>query len=80
MKAFVKELFEKEWDMHDKVLCVMNAALMGLVVGFVFSPIKKGMQIWSHNGCNNGCNSGNNKGIPEKKEKADKEKKKKNQK
>ena len=77
MKAFVKELFEKEWDMHDKVLCVMNAALMGLVVGFVFSPIKKGMQIWSHNGCNNGCHSGNNNGTDEKKKKADKKKKEK---
>lgn len=26
----------------------------GLIVGFVFSPVKKGIALGSHNGCNNG--------------------------
>lgn len=56
MCDFVKGLFTKEWTLDDKVLCISVAALMGVVAGFLLSPIKSGVSVFSGNGCNNSGN------------------------
>lgn len=58
MCQFIKGLFAKEWTIYDKVLCVVTAALAGIVTGFLLSPIKKGMHIFSDNGSKNGSENG----------------------
>lgn len=59
MRQFLKGLFAKEWSIYDKVLCVVTAALLGLVSGFVFSPVKKGIHILNDNWSKNGSRNGN---------------------
>lgn len=58
VRTFIKGLFTKEWSIYDKVLCVTTAALAGLVTGFLFSPIKKGVHVLSDNGSKNGSGNG----------------------
>ncbi|MDO5519077.1 MAG: hypothetical protein Q4G58_01155 [bacterium] len=53
MCDFIKNLFTKDWDLDDKILMVSVTALAGIVIGFLFSPMKKGLNIMSGNGCNN---------------------------
>lgn len=52
----MKGLFTKEWTLDDKVLCISVAALLGVVAGFMISPIKSGVSVFSGNGCNNSGN------------------------
>lgn len=46
----MKEFFSREWICSDKVLAVATAFLSGLVLGFLFSPVKKGIYCGNHNG------------------------------
>lgn len=53
MSNFIKGFFEKEWSVEEKVLCIILAALAGVIVGFFTSPVKSGLQVASGNGCYN---------------------------
>lgn len=58
MKEFISEFINRSWTNEEKVLVVLSASLIGIVVGFIFSPLKKGISVFSHNGSNN-SNNGN---------------------
>lgn len=46
----MKEVCGSSWDMHDKVLVTACAFLFGMVIGFAFSPVKKGIYCGNNNG------------------------------
>lgn len=52
-KCKMKEFFEKDWTMTEKILFTAVAVLSGILVGFVFSPVKKGMKVLSEIGSHN---------------------------
>lgn len=70
-------MVEKVWDSlkkeHtplEKGLGIACAFLVGVIIGFVLSPVKKGIMLGSKNGCNNGSSNRNNSSsinLPEKK-------------
>lgn len=58
MKKEIMEIFEKEYTPLEKALAFSGALMLGVILGFIFSPVKKGILIGSKNGCNNhhnGC-------------------------
>lgn len=54
VKEILGEFAERDWTMAEKLLFGLVCLFGGLIVGFVFSPVKKGIALGSHNGCNNG--------------------------
>lgn len=46
----MNDFFNREWNLMDKKLIVLSAFLLGLVIGFLFSPSKKGIYCGNHNG------------------------------
>lgn len=58
MIAFLKGLFEKEWNKEEKVLVVCTVGLLGILTGFLLAPVKGDWKIFSENGCNSGNNNG----------------------
>jgi hypothetical protein len=58
MKQYITEFINRSWTREEKVLVVLCASLIGILVGFLFSPLKKGISLFSHNGSNN-SNNGN---------------------
>ena len=46
----MKEFFYKVWCPADKCLVLATASLLGVVVGFLISPIKKGIFCGNYNG------------------------------
>lgn len=46
----MKEFCWSSWDMHDKVLVTACAFFFGMIIGFAFSPVKKGIYCGNHNG------------------------------
>lgn len=58
MKKEIMAIFEREYTPLEKALAFSSALMLGIILGFIFSPIKKGISIGSKNGCNNhhnGC-------------------------
>ena len=47
----VKEVFEREWSGEEKVLIMLCCVLLGVIYGFLISPIKKGIS-FDNNGNN----------------------------
>ena len=45
----------RDWTPAEKILVATCCVLYGMILGFLFSPVKKGLTI----GCNNGNNYGN---------------------
>lgn len=41
----LKVFFERDWSMEEKMLILMNCILGGLVIGFIFSPFRKGITV-----------------------------------
>ena len=39
----VKEIFDREWSGEEKVLIMLCCVLLGVIYGFLISPIKKGI-------------------------------------
>lgn len=39
----VKEVFDREWSGEEKVLIMLCCLLLGVIYGFLISPIKKGI-------------------------------------
>ena len=52
-KCKVKEFFESDWTMSEKVLFTASAVLLGVLVGFLFSPFKGGVKVLSDLGAHN---------------------------
>lgn len=46
----MKEFMQKEWCITDKYLILTTTFLTGLILGFLFSPIKKGIYCGNNNG------------------------------
>ncbi|WP_312425938.1 hypothetical protein [Lacrimispora sp.] len=55
----MKNFFNREWSLPEKRLSIVSAFLFGCVLGFLFSPIKKGVYCGNHNG-------NRNESLPEK--------------
>lgn len=49
----VKDFFEREWTIPEKVLLIMCCVLFGVIQGFLLAPIKKGISCGNNNGSNN---------------------------
>ena len=48
----VKEVFDREWSGEEKVLIMLCCVLLGVIYGFLTSPIKKGISVGNNNGNN----------------------------
>lgn len=48
----VKEVFGREWSGEEKVLIMLCCVLLGVIYGFLISPIKKGISVGNNNGNN----------------------------
>lgn len=46
----MKSFYLHEWSMSDKKLMVAIAFLSGIIIGFIFSPVKKGVYCGNNNG------------------------------
>ncbi|HBC99164.1 MAG TPA: hypothetical protein DC053_07075 [Lachnoclostridium sp.] len=49
----MRGFFNREWSLPEKRLSIMSAFLLGCVLGFLFAPIKKGINCWNNNGNRN---------------------------
>lgn len=49
-KCVVKEFFKKDWTVTEKVLLAVCLFLLGVVIGFLIAPIKKGISCGNNNG------------------------------
>lgn len=47
-----KEVFDREWSGEEKVLIMLCCVLLGVIYGFLISPIKKGISVGNNNGNN----------------------------
>ena len=66
-----KMFLKRDWSTSEKVLMLLNAYLLGSVLGFLFAPIKKGIYCGNHNGNNNVAYVKDKKPKVEKAEKAE---------
>ena len=48
----VKEIFDREWSGEEKVLIMLCCVLLGVIYGFLISPIKIGISVGNNNGNN----------------------------
>lgn len=68
----VWDILKREHTPLEKGLAMTCALLAGVIIGFLLSPVKKGIMLGSKNGCNNGSSNRNNSSsihLPEKKRK-----------
>lgn len=56
----VWDILKKEHTPLEKGLAMASTFLAGIIIGFVLSPVKKGIMFGSKNGCNNGSGNRNN--------------------
>ncbi len=63
MKECMTKFISKDWTKEEKILFGSTALLLGLVIGFVISPVKKGIGLFSNNGNSNGNNNSSTNGI-----------------
>ena len=53
LKMIAEDFVDRDWTMAEKILFGLDCLLAGVILGFLFSPLKKGLSIGSNNGCNN---------------------------
>ncbi len=46
----VKDFFERDWTMTEKILVIICCILFGTLRGFLLAPIKKGISCGNNNG------------------------------
>lgn len=46
----IKYFFRRDWTMSEKILVIMCCILLGMIKGFLFSPIKKRISVGNNNG------------------------------
>lgn len=49
-KCVVKDFFKRDWTTTEKVLFAVCLFLLGVVIGFLLAPIKKGISCGNNNG------------------------------
>lgn len=49
-KCVVKDFFKRDWTTTEKVLVAICLLLLGVVIGFLLAPIKKGISCGNNNG------------------------------
>lgn len=49
-KCVVKDFFKRDWTTTEKVLFAVCLFLLGVVIGFLMAPIKKGISCGNNNG------------------------------
>ena len=49
-KIIMKDFYHSEWNLPEKILVTATALCFGIIVGFLFAPIKKGVYCGNHNG------------------------------
>ncbi|MFA9375265.1 MAG: hypothetical protein ACERKZ_00785 [Lachnotalea sp.] len=53
----IQNFLESEHTPLEKGLLILVGFFSGIIIGFIFSPIKKGVKLCSENGNGNGCNT-----------------------
>lgn len=48
--SMLKDFLSKDWTKGEKVLLASTCVLLGVVMGFLIAPIKKGIQCGNNNG------------------------------
>lgn len=56
----MKEIINRDYTSLEKMLAVTTAFCVGIIIGFLLAPAKKGIMIGSKNGCNNGSHNREN--------------------
>lgn len=46
----IKEFFKRDWTPTEKVLLILCCLLIGMIKGFLISPVKKGICCGNNNG------------------------------
>ncbi len=46
----LKEFFTRDWTMTEKILVILCCVLIGVIKGFMLSPVKRGVKVFSDNG------------------------------
>lgn len=46
----IKGFFKRDWSPAEKVLLILCCLLIGIVKGFLLSPVKKGISCGNNNG------------------------------
>ncbi len=46
----VRDFFERDWTMTEKILIIVCCVLIGTLRGFLLAPIKKGISVGNNNG------------------------------
>ena len=49
-RIIMKDFYHSEWNLPEKLLVTATALFFGIIVGFLFAPIKKGVYCGNHNG------------------------------
>ena len=49
MKEKIKQFFLSDWTLTEKILLVADLLLFGILVGWLTSPLKKGLHLFSDN-------------------------------
>lgn len=69
----MNDFLNQEHTPLEKGLLILVSLLSGILIGFLLSPVKNGISMWSDNGNHNGNNNtGNTPGSKDKKEKKQK--------
>lgn len=48
----IKEFFKRDWTLAEKILMILCFFYLGVIKGFLFAPIKKGISCGNNNGNN----------------------------
>ncbi|MDE6313100.1 MAG: hypothetical protein K2M46_05700 [Lachnospiraceae bacterium] len=56
----MQEIINKDYTPLEKILGIATALCVGIIIGFMLAPAKKGIMIGSKNGCNNGSHNKEN--------------------
>lgn len=70
MKEKVKAFFVSNWTISEKSLLLADVLLLGVLIGWLTSPLKHGFSFFSNNSCeNNSCGNNNSSGMKKDKKK-----------
>lgn len=46
----IREFFERDWTLAEKILMLICGVLAGIAAGFLFAPVKRGISCGNNNG------------------------------
>lgn len=50
MVKSVKDFFQRDWTLTEKILVILCCVMFGIIKGFIMAPIKKGISCGNNNG------------------------------